>query len=77
MILFPVQDSQLSCGLTGIVAFKTKEIAKPKIPIDKIESIPLHLKGYTYDKVKEKNRNLTNHYLGGAAFVAELQDLIR
>ncbi|MBE9541715.1 MAG: glutamine--fructose-6-phosphate aminotransferase, partial [Proteobacteria bacterium] len=77
LILFPVQDSQLNCGLTGIVAFKTKEIAKPKIPIDKIESIPLHLKGYTYDKVKEKNRNLTNHYLGGATFVAELQDLIR
>ncbi len=77
VILFPVQDSQLSCGLTGIVTFKTKEIATPKIPIDKIESIPLHLKGYTYDKVKEKNRNLTNHYLGGATFVAELQDLIR
>ena len=76
-ILFPVQESQLNCGLTGIVTFKSKEIAKPEIPIDRIESIPLHFKGYTYDKVKHKNRNLIDHYLGGATFVAELQDLIR
>jgi len=77
VILFPVRDSQLNCGLTAILAFKTKEIAKPKIPIDKIESIPLHLKGYTYDKIKEKSRNFADHYLGGATFVADLQDLVR
>ncbi len=75
-IIFPVQESQLNCGLTGIIGFKRKEIAKPKIPVNKIESMILHLKGYTYKKIKEENKNLIDNYLGGEAPIKELQDLI-
>ena len=75
-ILFPVQDSQLNCGLTGIVAFKRKEIVGPKIPTNKIESMVLHLMEYTYKKIKEKNTNLIDHYLGGETYIKELQGLI-
>ncbi len=75
-ILFPVQDSQLNCGLTGIVALKKKEIAKSKIPINKTESMILHINGYTYRKIREENGNLIDNYLGGETFIKELQDLI-
>ncbi len=75
-VLFPAQDSQLNCGLTGIVAFKKKQIAKSKIPINKIESMISHLKGYTYKRIKEENRNLRDNYLGGETFIKELRDLI-
>ena len=76
LVLFPVKDSQLNCGLTGIVAFKKKEICKPKIPINKIESMLTHLKGYTYKKIRGENRNLIDYYLGGESPIKELQDLI-
>lgn len=73
-IFFPVQDSQLNCGLTGLVAFKKEEIATPKIPLKKIESMILHLKGYTYKKIHREKADLTENYLGGETFLKELHD---
>ena len=73
-VFFPVQDSQLNCGLTGLVAFKKKEIATPKIPLKKIESMILHLKGYTYKKIHKEKAGLTENYLGGETFLKELHD---
>ncbi len=75
-VLFPVQNNQLNCGLTGIVAFKKKGVSKSKIPMNKIESIISHLKRYTYKKTTEENRNLIQDYLGGETVLKELQDLI-
>jgi glucosamine--fructose-6-phosphate aminotransferase (isomerizing) len=75
-ILFPAQSCQLNCGLTGIVAFKRKEIVKPKVPIKKIESMILHLKGYTYKKIQKEKVDLTKNYLCGETFIKELQNHI-
>ncbi|MEA3358309.1 MAG: SIS domain-containing protein, partial [Thermodesulfobacteriota bacterium] len=72
-ILFPVQDSQLNCGLTGIVVFKKKKVAKPKIPLDKIESMVLDIKGYTYKKIQTEKGDLTENYLGGEVFIKDLK----
>jgi len=77
LILFPVQDSQLNCGLTGIVAFKKRGIAEPKISISKIESMISNLKGYTHKGIREKDRNLIEDYLGGETFIKELQNIVR
>ena len=76
LIFFPVQSSQLNCGLSGIVTFKKSKIAKLKIPIHKVKSIILHLKGYTYKKIQGEKGGLTENYLGGETFIRELQDLI-
>ncbi|HUU39316.1 MAG TPA: SIS domain-containing protein [Desulfatiglandales bacterium] len=76
LIFFPVQDNQLNCGLTGIVTLKKSKIAAPKIPMHKAESMILHLKAYTYKKIQEEKGGLTENYLGGEAFIKELQDLI-
>ncbi len=76
IVLFPVQGSQLNCGLTGIVTFKKKEVATPTIPISKIESMISHLKEYTYEKIRGETGDLIAHYLGGEAFIRELRDLI-
>ena len=75
-VLFPVQHSQLNCGLTGIVTFKKKESARSKIPLNKIESMISQLKRYTYRKIREENRDLIEDYLGGEASLKELQNLI-
>ena len=75
-ILLPVQDSQLNCGLTGIVTFKRKEIAKPNTPLKKIESMILYIKGSTYKKIQEEKRDLIENYLGGETFIEGLQDHI-
>ena len=75
-VLFPVQHGQLNCGLTGIVTFKKKGSARSKIPISKIESMISQLKGYTYKRIKGDNKDLIEDYLGGEAFLGELQDLI-
>jgi len=73
-VFFPVQDSQLNCGLTGLVAFKKEEIAAPKIPLQEIESIILHLKRHTYKKIHREKADLTDKYLGGENFLKELHD---
>ena len=75
-ILFPVQDSQLNCGLSGIVTFKKNNVTAPKIPLRKIESMILHLKGYTYKKLREEKGDLIENYLGGETFIKGLQDHI-
>ncbi len=76
LILFPVQGSKLNCGLSSIVAFKKGDFATPKISINTIESTISHLNGYTYKRIREKDRNLIEDYLGGETFIEELQDLI-
>ena len=76
VVLFPVQDSQLNCGLTGIVTFKRKETATSRVPTHKLESIISRLKGYTHKAIRGENRDLRAKYLGGEAFVKELQDVI-
>jgi len=76
LVLFPVQHCHLNCGLTGIVAFRKKGSARPKIPIDQMESMVSQLKGYTYKNIKGENKDLKEGYLGGEAFLKELQGLI-
>jgi glucosamine--fructose-6-phosphate aminotransferase (isomerizing) len=75
-ILFPAQGCQLNCGLTGIVAFKREEVATPKIPLNKIESMVFHIKGCTYKKIQKDKRDLIENYLGGETFIKELQNHI-
>ncbi|MFB0521212.1 MAG: glutamine--fructose-6-phosphate aminotransferase, partial [Desulfatiglandales bacterium] len=76
LILFPVQGTQLNCGLTGIVTFKKKEPVTPKIPISQIESMISHLNGYTYKKIHKEKADIADNYLGGETFIKELQDYI-
>ena len=73
-VFFPIQDSHLNCGLTGIVSFKKEEIATPTIPLKAIESMILHLKEHTYKKIHRKKANLADNYLGGETFLKELHD---
>ncbi|MGM0382700.1 MAG: SIS domain-containing protein [Thermodesulfobacteriota bacterium] len=73
-VFFPVQDNQLNCGLTGIVAFKNNETATPKIPLKELESRILHLKGHTYKEIHRQKAELTDKYLGGETFLKELHD---
>jgi glucosamine--fructose-6-phosphate aminotransferase (isomerizing) len=77
MVLFPVQESQLNCGLTGIVTFKGKGAATPTIPTEKLDSMISQLPRYTYKEIGRENRTLPGTYLGGKAFITELHDSIQ
>jgi len=59
------------------VTFKKKEPVTPKIPISQIESMISHLNGYTYKKIRGAHRNFIDNYLGGDAFITELQDIVQ
>jgi glutamine---fructose-6-phosphate transaminase (isomerizing) len=74
LIFFPVQDGQLNCGLTGIVTFKKKTTKKPKIPLDKIESVVDDIRRYTYKKIQQGKGDLAEKYLGGDIFLKDLKD---
>jgi len=73
-ILFPVQESRLNCGLTGIITFKKEKSKKPKIPLDKIESMVDEIRRYTYKKIQKEKGDLAEKYLGGDISLKDLKD---
>ncbi len=73
-IFFPVQESQLNCGLTGIVTFKKNQSEKRKIPLDKIEAMVYDIRKYTYKKIQKEKGDFAENYLGGDIFLNELKD---
>jgi len=76
IIFFPVYDSQLNCGLTGIVSFKKGESIPPQVPADEIESMILHIKEHTLKKIRERNGDTAENYLGGETSIKGLKDLV-
>ncbi len=75
IIFFPVYESRLNCGLTGIVAYKKVGSAPKKIPMATIESVVLHMGEYSLKKL-EGAPGFAEHYLGGEDSIKELQDLV-
>ncbi len=76
IILFPIQDNHLNCGLTAIVTFKRKEVVKAEIPVVGLESISSHLRRHIYKETSKRDESLIENYLGGESFLRDVQDLI-
>ncbi|HUT70966.1 MAG TPA: SIS domain-containing protein [Desulfatiglandales bacterium] len=76
IVLFPLRDETLNCGLTGIVSFKRKESSTASIPIEKATSLAHRLEEFTFKKLPDKDKALTEHYLGGKVLVGELRGLV-
>ncbi len=76
IILFPIQDNHLNCGLTAIVTFKRKEVAKAEIPVVGLESASSHLRRHIYKETSKRDESLIENYLGGESFLRDVQDLI-
>ena len=76
IVLFPLRDAIMNCGLTGIVSFKLKGPSTARIPIEKATSLARRLEKFTLKKLPGKDKALTEHYLGGEAIVGELRGLV-
>jgi glucosamine--fructose-6-phosphate aminotransferase (isomerizing) len=76
IVLFPLQDTMLNCGLTGIVSFKRKEPSTATIPIEKATSLAHHVEKFTFKRLSGKDKAFTEQYLGGEAIVGELKEVV-
>jgi glucosamine--fructose-6-phosphate aminotransferase (isomerizing) len=75
IIFFPVYTCRLNCGLTGIVAYKKGAAPAKTISPERIESILLHMRSLTLQKLKGSPGLFENHR-GGEDSIQELQDLL-
>ncbi|UCH07089.1 MAG: SIS domain-containing protein [Deltaproteobacteria bacterium] len=76
IVLFPLQDTVLNCGLTGIVTVKRKESSTASISIEKLTSLAQGLEQFTLKRLPGKDKALTERYLGGEAIVGKLKGFV-
>jgi glucosamine--fructose-6-phosphate aminotransferase (isomerizing) len=76
VVLFPLQDAMLNCGLTGIVSLKGKGSSTASIPIEKVTSLAQRLEKFTFKRLWGKDKAFPEHYLGGEAIVGELGEVV-
>jgi len=75
IIVLPVYTCRLNCGLTGIVTYK-KGVAPPKnISLERIESLVLHMRSFTLQKLRGAP-GLAENYVGGEDSMRELRELL-
>ena len=76
IVLFPLQDAILNCGLTGIISLKRKEPSKASIPVEKLTLLVQRLNEFTLKRLPGEDKALTERYLGGEAIVGELKGFV-
>jgi len=76
LIVFPVKDNQLNCGLTGIVTFKGRHSPEPEPPFEEIASLMSRLKEGTCEVILKEIRDIPERYLGGENSMRRLQDRV-
>lgn len=75
IIFLPVDTCRLNCGLTGIVTYKKGVAPAKTISLERIESVLLHMRSFTLQKLKG-SPGLAERYIGGKDSIRELEDLI-
>lgn len=74
VVFFPCSPSFLSCGLAGVVAFKSKETGRLEDIVAVIKDSFLSALSKNYRTCKEKELDLYSHYLGGEQVIEILLD---
>ena len=65
VVFFPIQENRLSCGLTGIVSFKTKKESKNPIDLTFFDGKIQQIESRRFTCCKEGNLTVADDYLGG------------
>jgi glucosamine--fructose-6-phosphate aminotransferase (isomerizing) len=75
VVLFPYDPGILSCGITGILAFKRTPAQTREFPLQALEGQLENLSEYTWKGLEKKEQWQKEHYLGGDQFLREMRRL--
>ncbi|MBW1747011.1 MAG: hypothetical protein JRJ34_00880, partial [Deltaproteobacteria bacterium] len=77
IVFFPYHGNRLSCGLTGIVAFKHKKTTDDRMDVAVLNPMLKKLEDHRLQNCKQNDLCFESHYLGGKDHVEELFAAIR
>jgi glucosamine--fructose-6-phosphate aminotransferase (isomerizing) len=77
IVFFPYHGNRLSCGLTGIVAFKHKKTTDDRMDVAVLNPMLKKLEDHRLQNCKQNDLCFESHYLGGKDHVEELFTAIR
>ena len=77
VVFFPYHGNRLSCGLTGIVAFKHKKTTDDRMDVAVLNPMLKKLEDHRLQNCKQNDLCFESHYLGGKDHVEELFKAIR
>jgi len=79
VILFPYNDSLLSCGLTGLLAYKKIQLRTFAVEalIQEMETMCQHILQKTIDNTTERSETFADNYLGGKKRIHALWNAAR
>ena len=77
IVFFPLWENTVSCGITGIVSFKSKKPAKDPAGLVDLNNMIEKLQGYLFGKCKQDDLRFKDHYLGGGEHVDSLLRAVR
>ena len=75
VVLFPYEPGVLSCGITGVLAFKRAPAQTRDFPVHALELKVEDLSEHTWNGLEEKGLWQEAHYLGGEGFLREIKHL--
>jgi len=75
VVLFPYEPGVLSCGITGILAFKKAPAQTRDLPVQALERKVENLSEHTWKGLEEKGLWQEEHYLGGVGFLRAIKHL--
>ena len=76
VVLFPYEPGILSCGITGILAFKKAPARRGGAPLQALEREVENLCEHTWKGLEEKGSWQEAHYLGGEGLLREIRCLV-
>ena len=75
VILFPYEPGVLSCGITGVLAFKRGSAQTDVVPVEELEQKVEKLSEYTWEMLEKKKLGQKEQYLGGRELLPEIKQL--
>ncbi len=74
VVLFPYDPAVVSCGITGILAFKRRSVHTADLsPVQEIGRKVESLSEYTWERLEQKRLEQKEHYLGGKELLKDIK----
>ncbi|MGA8181625.1 MAG: glutamine--fructose-6-phosphate aminotransferase, partial [Desulfobacterales bacterium] len=77
IVFFPYREATFSCGITGIVSFKSKNPADDHMGLAVLKAMMDKLEGCLFGNCKQDELRFKDHYLGGGEHVDSLLRAVR
>ena len=77
IVFFPYRENRLSCGLTGIVAFKQKKTSDDRVDVAVLNQMLQKIEDHRVQICRQNDLCFESHYLGGKDHVKALLKEVR